>query len=346
MKKNSIYGHLVFWIIILVLGTATVYPYYQDLRLAFINRAFFLPVWLVATYINWYILMPRLLSTGKVIRYAVFLLLLLFLLTVIQRFVAIEWFFPAFFNNDKPVAFLPEIFRLGRFIQFAAFIALPVFLSIGMRFLIKWYRESYQARQILAQQQTAELNYLKAQINPHFLFNTLNNLYGLSLEESKKVPEMILKLSDVLSYSLYESSAEKIPLYKELKMIKDFIDLEKERYEDRMKVTIKEATGLNESIEIAPLLLIPLVENAFKHGVKEATDIIPIVIDISQKENWLSFEVRNKMSNELPEKGNKNKGLGLKNLQRRLNLLYPNKHTFETDIEGDLFYAKLKVHVL
>jgi len=97
----------------------------------------------------------------------------------------------------------------GKFVQFAAFIALPVFCSVIIHLLMKWYNESYKARQITAQQQSAELSYLKAQINPHFLFNTLNNLDELSLEQSQKVPDMILRLSAILSYSLYESGTKK-----------------------------------------------------------------------------------------------------------------------------------------
>jgi len=148
-----------------------------------------------------------------------------------------------------------------------------------------WYKESYQAKQIIAQQQAAELKYLKAQINPHFLFNTLNSLYGLSLEESKKVPDLILKLSDILSYSLYESSVEKVNLYKEIRLIEDFIALEKERYGDRMKVAFVKEDGL-ETLEIAINEAhslgkkIMLANNIAPHNAKIKTyikDIAPVI---------------------------------------------------------------------
>ena len=171
----------------------------------------------------------------------------------------------------------------------------------------------------------------------------MNNLYGLSLEESKKVPGLILKLSDILSYSLYESSADRISLYKEIKLIEDFIALEQERYGNRMNIDFELSEELDETIEIAPLLLIPLVENAFKHGVKEATEAIPIRIYLGHEEQSLVFEVSNQVPDGPPVVRLAKQGLGLKNLQRRLELLYPRQHTLVTERKGDLFLAKLKL---
>lgn len=345
MQAKVIFGHLLFWVVILALGTATIYPYYLDMKIAFIDRAIFLPVWWMATYLNWWIFMPRFLDKGKLGLYTLLLILLILLLTVVQRYLCLFWFYPAYLWDDPSAAEQFRPFLPGKFIQFAAFIALPVLCSIGIRLLMRWYRESYQARQIIAQQQAAELNYLKAQINPHFLFNTLNTLYGLSLEASKKVPDLILKLSDILSYSLYESAVEKVDLHKELKLIKDFIALEEERYGDRMQVIFKVADDLALSISIAPLLLIPLVENAFKHGVKEATDPLPITIYLGQEGQYLVFEVKNQAPNEVPMISTPQQGLGLKNLQRRLDLLYPQRHTLSTTWEGELFCARLKLQL-
>lgn len=343
MQIKPLTGHIIFWLSIMLLGTATIYPYYLNFRISIIDRAVFLPAWWIVTYLNWWFLMPRFLDKGKMTRYLAILLTIILVVTVIQRYLSLYVYYPMYLWEDgNPAEVNP--FIPGKFIQFAAFLALPVICSIIIHLLMKWYKESYQAKQIIAQQQSAELSYLKAQINPHFLFNTLNNLYGLSLEQSSKVPNMILQLSDILSYSLYESSVEKIGLYKELKLIKDFIALEKERYEGRMQVEIGMDEAIDHTIEIAPLLLIPFVENAFKHGVKEATETIPVTICLSKENEYLVFRVKNKVSDETIVK-NKAQGLGLKNLKRRLNLLYPDSHQLETKLNDEYFFATLKLLV-
>ena len=179
MSAKVIIGHLLFWLTILAIGTATVYPYFLDAKLAFLNRAIFLPVWGIAVYLNWWYLIPQFLQTRQYKIYTLLLVSLILLLTIIQRYLCLFWFFPIFFWQRAPNPDELNPFLLGPFVQFAAFIALPVICSIGIRLLMNWYQESYKAKQIIAQQQAAELNYLKAQINPHFLFNTLTSLYGL-----------------------------------------------------------------------------------------------------------------------------------------------------------------------
>lgn len=345
MRPNQMLPHVLFWLFIMLVGIATIYPYYQDIEIAVMDRAVFLPVWWIGTYLNWGVLMPKLLNKQQWPWYLLLLLTLLFLLTVVQRYICLFWFYPNYLweNTPNPAELRP--FLLPKFIQFGAFISLPIICSIGIRFLLDWYQESYKAKQILAQQQAAELQYLKAQINPHFLFNTLNNLYGLSLEESKKVPGMILKLSDILSYSLYESAVDRVSLDKEIQLIRDFMALEMERYGDRMDIDFRLDEEVDEQMEVAPLLLIPLVENAFKHGVKEATEAIPIRIHLSQTKSTLIFTVQNQISEAFTPHPNKKQGLGLKNLKRRLDLVYPNQHQLETYREGDQFMAKLKIQI-
>ena len=343
MHINRWFWHLLFWLLIMVIGTATIYPYHFDIRLAIIDRAIFLPVWLIATYVNWWVLIPRYFAKKQWRQYFSILFSLILVLTIIQRYLCLYYFYPAYFWETEFDPDPQQAFLIGKMIQFGAFIALPVFCSIGIRMLLDWYEESYKAKQIIAAQKAAELNYLKAQINPHFLFNTLNSLYGLSLEGSKKVPQLILKLSDLLSYSLYESNVERISLTKEIALIHDFIELEKERYGDRMEVKLNVSPDLEESIEIAPLLLIPLVENAFKHGVKEATQTIPIDIQLEKQGNELIFEVKNKVPVQSELDQSSQNGLGLKNLGRRLDLLYPQKHNLSTQLKEDVFCAQLKL---
>lgn len=328
----------------MIIGTMTVYPYYKNLQLSIINRAMFLPVWLIASYTSWYYLIPKYIIEKKYKSFTILLLGLLFSLTILQRILAEFLFLPIFFSGGGKFHNLFDlIFRLGTFTQYFTFIALPVFCSLAIYLAKTWYIESYKSKQIIAQQKEAELNYLKAQINPHFLFNILNNLYGLSLEESKKVPGMILKLSDLLSYTLYESNVDRISIGKELDLIKDFISLEKERYEDRVNVIFSLHPNVDQSKQIAPLLLIPLVENAFKHGVKEAMQGELISINGMMENEKFIFEVKNKISENITLSKNKKHGLGLSNLRRRLDLVYPESHSFTTIKKDGNYISCLKI---
>ena len=345
MQQRYFLAHIVFWLLIMVLGTATIYPYYLDLRISFIDRAIFLPVWWAGTYLNWWVLMPRLLARNRLALYLFSLLATILLLTIIQRYLCLYWFYPWYLWDVRPDPADLRPFLPGKFIQFAAFIALPILSSIGIRFLWRWYRESYQARQLIAQQQEAELKYLKAQLNPHFLFNTLNNLYGLSLEQSPKVPKLLLQLSDLLSYSLYESRLDRVPLGKELQLIRDLIALESARYEDRMTVELQVDEEQISSLEIAPLLLMPLVENAFKHGVKESVTTVPIRIHLQKKAANLFFQVVNGVAAAYDSDEQESAGLGLQNLRRRLELLYPGQYTLTTERKGGVFVAQLNIKI-
>ena len=205
-----------------------------------------------------------------------------------------------------------------------------------------WYTQRSRTRQLEIEKREAELKYLKAQINPHFLFNTLNNLYGLSIERSAKVPGLLLNLSDFLSYSLYESSASKISIRKEIQLLQNFVTLETDRYEaDRVVVQWElDETLFNE--EIGSLLFFPLVENAFKHGVKEEIRNAQILIKLERLEvDTLLFEVTNTIgSNPTKEPSS---GLGLVNLRRRLELLYPNRFQLNNEFVNHQYIASLKL---
>jgi LytS/YehU family sensor histidine kinase len=194
-------------------------------------------------------------------------------------------------------------------------------LFFGIIRHIHAYRQLTIASQHLRiEKQQAELNYLKSQTNPHFLFNTLNNIYSLSIDKSDLAPESILRLSKILRYMLYEAGGEYIAIEQELKIISDYIALEKLRYDESLRV------NFNYDIEdmkqaLPPLLLIPLVENAFKHGVSETRNNPFVDIHLSVNKRQLDFAVKNS-SEKLPEEGAVKENIGLSNLRRQLELLY------------------------
>jgi len=197
-------------------------------------------------------------------------------------------------------------------------------------------------QQLRIEKQQAELNYLKSQTNPHFLFNTLNNIYSLSRDKSDAAPESILRLSKILRYMLYEAGGPYIAIEQELKIIGDYISLEKLRYDDSLRINFNyDVEDMNQALP--PLLLMPLVENAFKHGVSETRDRPFVDIHLSIARRQLTFLVRNSME-EIAGNGNVKENIGLSNLRRQLELLYTDYQVLLEQRVSE-FSATLKINL-
>jgi sensor histidine kinase YesM len=184
-----------------------------------------------------------------------------------------------------------------------------------------------------------ELNYLKHQIHPHFLFNTLNTIYGFALKQSLQTPEIILKLSNLLDYILYQVNKPKVSLKEEVLHIKEYVELEKIRFQDTLKVVFV-SNEINEKIQIAPMLLIPFVENAFKHG-NIVNGFLSIEINVKVIEKQLDFFISNTMVKENEKK--EKKGIGLENIQKRLELNYSKNYKLESRTENNRYLVKLSI---
>ncbi len=338
MKTRAIIGHVLFWCIIMLTYAFSEWGYRNNFFEAILFELLFLPVRLMAVYINWFILIPWLLYKNRVFRYLLLLFLLLLILSIAQRYFVLYWAYPTFFPAWMTT--VPEPLVLFRIVQTMVIIASPVAFSIGIKLFFDWYKQKNKATQLEIEKREAELKYLKAQINPHFLFNTLNNLYGLSIEQSKKVPKLILKLSDFLSYSLYESENGKTTVEKEINLARDYIDLEICRYEDRILVNW-DIDKIIFDVKISSLLFMPLIENAFKHGVREEIGQAIISLRLVKENDWLVFEVKNSYPDV--EQSIKPSGIGLANLRRRLQLLYPNGHILDTNKKNGQYIATLKL---
>ncbi|RNI31081.1 sensor histidine kinase [Rufibacter latericius] len=225
--------------------------------------------------------------------------------------------------------------------QFGAGIFSIVFFGI-IRHIYE-YRKLREAAQLLRiEKQEAELNYLKSQTNPHFLFNTLNNIYVLARDKSDLAPESILRLSKILRFMLYEAGGAYIAIEQELKIISDYIALEQLRYDDSLHV------NFNHDIEdlrqaLPPLLLIPLVENAFKHGVSETRHHPFVDIHLSVKQRQLAFIVKNS-SETVAQEGGVKEHIGLSNLRRQLELLYQ-EYDLSLKQSDDAFTATLNINL-
>jgi LytS/YehU family sensor histidine kinase len=230
------------------------------------------------------------------------------------------------------------------------FILILVYLVVGIVSFVSILNQNFRVdsknkellNKILATQlqlKEQELNYLKNQIHPHFLFNTLNTNYGFALKQSKQTPEIILKLSNLLDYILYQINKPKVSLNEEILHIKEYIDLEKIRFQDTLKIEFT-SNQIDENIQIAPMLLIPFVENAFKHGnIIEGS--LKIEINVLITDSQLDFTVKNSVLNY--NKEDEKSGIGLENINKRLDLHYADNYHLKKEVTDNWYTVKLSI---
>lgn len=242
--------------------------------------------------------------------------------------------------NSLPVVF-DELFSVV-FIYLFLETNFMVGSAIAIKLLKIWIEQQNEKHNIEKENLQSELNVLKAQLHPHFLFNTMNNLYALSLEESSKTSEGIAKISDLLRSVLYECNDAEYELEKEIKLIDNFIELEMMRHSALLKISFNKNGDFN-NIKIAPMLLFTLVENCFKHGKMNNPDDSWVKLDLLSKGNSIIFEAINSKQNGLKKEKDNHEGIGLSNLKKRLDLLYPGRYKFTISDEKDSFKVHLEI---
>ncbi len=204
---------------------------------------------------------------------------------------------------------------------------------------INWFYQQWKWLKTVESKKTkAELALLKSQINPHFFFNTLNNLYGLTVEKSDDAPTVVLMLSDMMRYTIYMGKEDFVPLKDEVEYLMNYIELHKIRYHKTVDITFKHSNEFD--TQIAPLLFIIPLENAFKHGVERLTEDAYIHMNLTMKDEIIYFDITNNFGTL---ESDKNVGIGLDNLKQRLKLLYPNKHKVLIDVKEDTYKLSLKI---
>lgn len=344
IKPKTILFHLLFWV-----GVWFFFFYffsYNSDNMVYVTwfSSCLLPVTMLVTYFVVYFLIPKYLLTKQYFKLALYSF---YTLVVSSYLIVLAIYACLVFLLSFNVAIMPPMSK--NFL----FILMLVFLVSGIISFVSLLNHNFQTvsrnkelqNKILETQlqlREQELHYLKMQIHPHFLFNTLNTIYGFALKQSKQTPEIILKLSNLLDYILYQVSKPRVSLKEEVLHIKEYIELEKIRFQDTLKVIFM-ADEINENIQIAPMLLIPFVENAFKHGSLEE-GFLRIEIKVSVKNNQLHFSIRNSFFDD--EEEQEKKGIGLENIRKRLELNY--KENYELDIRKtekwfsvDLFVSNL-----
>lgn len=338
-KPPRILWHLVFWLVFISFFSLVYGSFEEQYGRQYLIQLTDAVLQIPAVYFTLYFLMPRFLFKERYIEFVVYLTIL------ILCFSALHWFNyvfiqdPLFWPSDK---YSPDLLNFGKMLKNTTKVYPVLVLAIVIKWFKYWFREQ-KANQLLVEEKLkAELNFLKAQVHPHFLFNTLNNLYALTLKKSKDAPEVVLKLSDLLNYMLYECTADQVLIEKEVKLLKDYISLEKIRYGERLNISFN-ILGNAGGMMVAPLMLLPFVENSFKHGVSEEMDEAWVSIDLELKEEKLTLKVENSKSKhgERDDQFNYKQGIGLKNVRRRLELLYPDKHALEMHDSVDSFLIVL-----
>lgn len=186
----------------------------------------------------------------------------------------------------------------------------------------------------------SELTYLKSQLQPHFFFNTLNNIYSLALKQSEDTAPLVAKLADMMRYILYKTDLPLVLLKDEITFIKNYVEVEQIRYRSNINISL-DVQGIDEHTDIAPLLLLPFIENAFKHGVEEEETTGYITIKICKIADELILEVENSVA----PKRYTGEGVGLVNVKKRLALLYPDKYTLIVQPKGAIFYVNLSIQL-
>lgn len=211
-----------------------------------------------------------------------------------------------------------------------------LFTIIGFAFLIRSLQQDEQLKALKEQQLISELTYLKAQLQPHFFFNTLNNIYSLALIQSKDTAPLVAKLAEMMRYILYKSDEKLVSLKEEVAFLQNYVEVERIRYRSAIKINF-ETQGIDEESKISPLLLLPFIENAFKHGIEEEEKDGFVNIIICKTEDELTLEVSNSIAKTKENLG----GIGLVNVKKRLEILYPNSHLLAIENDGIVYNVNL-----
>jgi LytS/YehU family sensor histidine kinase len=281
-----------------------------------------------AAYINLYVLMPRYLFKKKYKEYVAFIAVVILLSAA-----SITYFFV---ESD-------EMSTISRYVISIINVVFFLFISSGYKLFLEYLKKQFTIREIENKQLRDEISLLKAQVNPHFLFNTLNNLYGLiNQNQNQQASDVTLKLADLMRYLLESSKSDVVSLNKEIQFLEDYLSLEKIRLSQQtdIKFTI---SGLNKELFVAPLLFIPLVENTFKHGLNTISVDSYAHFSLSVQDNELFFEAVNSVGKS-PENSEKS-GTGLENLKKRLQLIYPDKHQLDIEQTSNQFKVILNIQL-
>lgn len=331
LVTGRIFSHVAWWVVFF-LFLIIMTPDRDDFWFTITHALLLLVFYMGIVYFNLLYLIPEYLSKKKIFRYLILLLLSLVIATPIRTFLLYIKFrnYPELQMEVLESQFEQYIFSL-----------IIVSASTILKIVSDWLRQQREMRDLRTQTMQSELSFLRSQINPHFLFNTLNSLYALSLKKDDKAPDIVLQLSDMMRYMLYESNEEKVPIEKEIGYMKNYLELEKLRHGPNVKIEFALGGDFSD-LKIRPLLFLPFIENCFKHGVNKSLDLSYVIMKLEADDSKIEFSIKNnKPADDLKTDFDEVGGIGLQNIRRRLKLLYPGRHHLEIRETDEEFIVNL-----
>ena len=335
LLKSKGFLHVSFWVLLyffLVLIDQSNYPTWYILVKELVDVSFYI----IIVYTNIYYLIPQFLQKKKLFLYLLSFVGLIILISPIKTLSYV-----VLYQND------PYLQSVVVHSQTTIFL-ICLFVGMGstiFKVTTDWLVHQNEKRELESQNLQSELKFLKSQINPHFFFNTLNNLYALTLKKSDLAPEIVLRLSEMMRYMLYESNEKKVRLEKEINYIKNYLELEKLRQGGKFSINFKLSGDLSDQ-EIAPLIFSPFLENSFKHGLDNQIKSGFVNIDLILEKDKVHMEIENSKPPTIPVKRKrKSGGIGLENVKRRLQLLYPKKHELDILDKPNSFRVLLNIQL-
>ncbi|MBL4568399.1 MAG: histidine kinase [Flavobacteriaceae bacterium] len=342
---TTLFKHVLFWLCVFLyfMFSSNVTNFERGYLQLFHSTCKILIPQIITTYVCLFVLVPKFLNTKKIVLFIFWLVILL--VTMFVLYVALH----VYIYEPKYIQFYSEVAKkdaeesfLERLLYFSGFLSKSIkFLTpAALLLMARFYKNQQKYLKLNEQKKTAELTALKHQLNPHFLFNTLNNLYTLALKKSDQTPEVIERLSDILDYMLYRCNDTFVSLLKEIKLIENYLSLEKLRYGKRVQISFEK--DIQQDVKIAPLLLLAFIENSFKHGVSQELKEAFITIKISLEENQIVFYLENSKPKASLENNTEHR-IGLKNIKKQLGLLYPDNYFLDIENNKESYKVTLKL---
>jgi two-component system, LytTR family, sensor kinase len=340
-RTKEIGWHVAFWLGYLTLRISVIQLYPGDFWFRVGVELLEIPVKAFALYTVIFFLVERLLLKRAFVFFSLTFAVFVFIVMWLNRIEDYYMIYPL--THSEYIKY-----DLGFFHWRTAFINLiyiyPV-VGIGatIHFVRSWITNHWAKERLAREKAEIELKVLKDQIHPHFLFNSMNNIYSLALSKSEKTPEMMLRLSKLLSYMVYDANLPFVPLAKEVQALNDYVELEKLRLSERLLINFN-TTGLVEQFTIAPLLLFPLLENCFKHGSHQTSEPIWIYFNLHVQKDQLTVQIENNLPPQRQPPDPNTAGVGIRNVKKRLELIYPNHELRIHSTDTYLVYLKIKNH--
>ena len=349
MNSKKIYQitikhHVFFWLFYFLFNTFRWWMYFDDFSYSFQTNLIGFPIHMALCYTNIYVLMPRFLYSRK---YSIFIVLLLAsIFTMVLNKFNLTYYLVS--ENVWPEG--PEVINtltLNYAIDMMIGELYVVTFVTAIKITMDWIKEHKRVTDLEKVQLETELLFLRSQISPHFFFNTLNNIYSLAIEKSDKTAKIVLRLSELMRYLLYETKSKRQSLEKEIICIQNYLELERIRHEGLLEVNMN-ISGAIKDKKIAPIILLSFVENAFKHGVNKNIGNVKININFIVKGNFLYFSIDNPIPKATEHKQQviSSSGIGLVNVTKRLALGYkPNEYDLKVESDQSLHIITLKIKI-